>query len=526
MHLTPELIRFIVGVNPEIKIIFGIRNPVDRAWSHAKMNVAVRRDEFGHLAADDRIKVALQRHHIIDAGFYRKHLRKWAEILPAQQIFLFEYATLQRNPAKALEKVCNFLKVPISDAACQDITERVGRVAGTERWEMPARYRQMLNRTYRDEIEALKTEYQIEFPDPSQAVGTRPLILVPKDSLEYSETFISNHIRGLGGVALSVREFMPLVLHRNASLITHLKYQLTGRRRLQRAINRLNQQQAPILIEYGTTAAWMLPALRHCKVPVIIHFHGFDAYRKAVVEKHLEAYSELFGLASGLVVVSTDMYQKLIELGAPEEKIHHVACGVNPDLFEETDASQTPPVFFACGRFVAKKAPLLTIRAFYQAMQQHPDIRLRYAGDGPLHESARNLVSELDINGQVEFLGAISNRAVAGELQGTRAFVQHSVVASSGDSEGTPVGIMEAGCSAVPVISTRHGGIPDVVIDGKTGMLGAEHDVDSMARAIGLLASQPELAGRMGAAARSHILMHHTLEHAIQKLKGVLGDIQ
>jgi glycosyltransferase involved in cell wall biosynthesis len=122
----------------------------------------------------------------------------------------------------------------------------------------------------------------------------------------------------------------------------------------------------------------------------------------------------------------------------------------------------------------------------------------------------------------VELLGVINHRQVAMELAACRAYVQHSVVGSDGDSEGTPVVILEAGCCGIPVISTRHMGIVDVVTDGQTGILTDEKDVDAMAQALLKFADDPQLAGVMGQNARALVLKHYTLDSSIVKLKTVL----
>jgi len=107
-------------------------------------------------------------------------------------------------------------------------------------------------------------------------------------------------------------------------------------------------------------------------------------------------------------------------------------------------------------------------------------------------------------------------------MQKARCFVQHSVVASSGDSEGTPVGILEAGASGLPVVSTRHGGIPDVVIEGETGFLVAENDVDGMAQRMVQMATSPDLAGMLGHRARKHIQDSFSSERSLGRLWSII----
>ena len=108
-------------------------------------------------------------------------------------------------------------------------------------------------------------------------------------------------------------------------------------------------------------------------------------------------------------------------------------------------------------------------------------------------------------------------------MESARAFVQHSVEAPSGDAEGTPVAVLEAGASGLPVVATRHAGIPDVVIEGKTGLLVEEHDVAGMADAMLRLIDDPPLAANLGAAARDHVRAHFSMERSIDRLWRIIA---
>jgi glycosyltransferase involved in cell wall biosynthesis len=134
----------------------------------------------------------------------------------------------------------------------------------------------------------------------------------------------------------------------------------------------------------------------------------------------------------------------------------------------------------------------------------------------------RDLVKALRIEDAVVFLGAQQHSIVAEEMRQATIFVQHSIEPESGDCEGTPVGILEASASGLPVVSTYHGGIPDVVIDGETGFLVAERDVREMAQRIELLLSDRERARSMGAGARRRIERYFSLGSSINRLRGIL----
>ena len=200
-------------------------------------------------------------------------------------------------------------------------------------------------------------------------------------------------------------------------------------------------------------------------------------------------------------------------LGLNEERILISASGANEQLFHSASPASAGPVFLAVGRFVAKKGPLLTIRAFAQLASEHPTpgLALWMVGDGPMLPAAKTLVEQLGLTAAVHFLGVRSQLEVAGLMRQVRGFVQHSVVASDGDSEGNPVAVMEAQLCGLPVVATRHAGIPEVVRHGESGWLVAEGDVGGMAEAIKQLVDDPELARRWGETGRCLVMERFTM---------------
>jgi glycosyltransferase involved in cell wall biosynthesis len=197
---------------------------------------------------------------------------------------------------------------------------------------------------------------------------------------------------------------------------------------------------------------------------------------------------------------------------------------VDCSAFGGANPATAPATFLSVGRFTAKKAPDLTLRAFARVRQKVPGAQLRMVGFGPLLEPCRKLAGELGLDGAVTFLGACPPPVIQGEMRRARCFVQHSIVAPDGDSEGTPVSILEAGASGLPVVSTRHAGIPDVVLDGVTGLLVEEGDVEGMACALVRLALDPDLAARLGQAARQRIAEHFSLPDRIGRLWAILDS--
>jgi glycosyltransferase involved in cell wall biosynthesis len=347
-----------------------------------------------------------------------------------------------------------------------------------------------------------------------------------------SETFIQGHIRGLPASALLVHGWRPSIgEHPVLSLPSRVLYK-TGRMLLRMRDDHeataayakvfRGHRAGAVLAEYGPTGVRVMGACRQLGIPLIVHFHGFDASVRSVLEEYADKYAAMFRDAAAIVAVSHAMCTRLISLGAPAEKVHYNPCGVDCGLFTGAAPAAAPPTFVAVGRFVEKKAPELTLTAFADVFHTDPRARLRMIGEGPRLDACRELAAQLGVSDAVTFLGAQPSEVVQQEIRGARGFVQHSVEAANGDCEGTPVGILEAGASGLPVVSTRHGGIPDVVIEGETGFLVAERDVATMAKHMLALVRSPQLAGRLGQQARTRIGTHFTSERSLGRLWSII----
>jgi colanic acid/amylovoran biosynthesis glycosyltransferase len=352
---------------------------------------------------------------------------------------------------------------------------------------------------------------------------------------EYSQTFVRDHVNRLPGEVLSLRGEWPNMRHQGRYVLPKrcrlaVRFsdrfpswvrewiQKAGEKHLASFIRRAEVT----LAEFATVGAGLVRPCRTAKVPLVVHFHGYDAYHRQFLEKYQKEYREMFLGAAAFVVVSKAMCEEVVRLGAPREKVHLNSYGVDMLRFGSTDAGSNPPHFLAMGRFVEKKAHFLTILAFERALRQCHDIRLSLAGDGPLLDSCKQLVRALRLEEVVEFLGVVSHNDVPALMRSFRGFVQHSVTAPSGDSEGNPVVVIEAGASGLPVVSTKHAGIPDTVVHGETGLLSEEMDIDSMANHLALLARDRNLASTLGENARARIQTHFSMEGSIQGLYGIL----
>ena len=361
-----------------------------------------------------------------------------------------------------------------------------------------------------------------------------PICVVKEGDLAVSETFIRAHIERLPAEVTLVHSWPPLIADRpvlSQSLVQraqrYLWRQVAGRdgswdttSAYMKAF-RLSHAAA-VLAEYGPAGVRVSEACRCLGIPLVVHFHGYDASRSDVLQTHLENYPRLFSQAAAIIAVSLAMQRKLISLGADPQKVHYNPYGVDCEMFSCGDPGSAPPSLLAVGRFVEKKAPQLTLLAFAEAKRRCPDARLRMIGTGPLWGACQDLAIALGLSDSVTFLGAQPHPIVQKEMGQARAFVQHSVESASGDCEGTPVGILEAGARGLPVISTYHGGIPDVVIHGETGYLVAERDVSGMAEYMVAVLQRPSTARQLGQGARERIDTHFRMEKSIQRLWAII----
>jgi len=277
-----------------------------------------------------------------------------------------------------------------------------------------------------------------------------------------------------------------------------------------------------VLAEYGPTGTYIMEACKQAKVPMLVHYHGRDAYHYKTIERFGAKYRNMFDFASMILPVSTDMFQQLQNLGAAPEKMLLNPYGPNPSFFNFQDISSNPPTFLTVGRFTAKKAPHLTIRAFAKVLGSVPEAKMLMLGDGELWEESKNLAKSLGVFEHIDFAGPRKPEQIAAAHHQVRAFVQHSVRAADGDSEGTPVAILEAMKSGLPIIATRHAGIKDTVLEGETGFLVNEGDWEGMAEAMLKLAKDATLAAEMGKRGNARVEAHYTMEQHIERLAGAI----
>ncbi len=248
------------------------------------------------------------------------------------------------------------------------------------------------------------------------------------------------------------------------------------------------------------------------RVPVVTSFRGADTTARLGKEPH--AYDRLFRAGALFLPVSEDLRRRLIDHGAPPERtfVHH--SGIALKRFATRDHADAVPGRLRAlfiGRFVEKKGVEYALEALALLARgevdggQAPELSLTLIGSGPLEDALRARASELGLDGAVRFVGQQDQAGVLEWLGRSDVLLAPSVTAASGDQEGIPNVAKEAMASGVPVVSTLHGGIPELIDDGVSGFLVAERDARALAERIALLAARPELRAKLGAAGREKV---------------------
>lgn len=265
------------------------------------------------------------------------------------------------------------------------------------------------------------------------------------------------------------------------------------------------------------------------RAKLVTIFHGADM-SSFLKDRTDNPYEDLFSIGDSFLPISHFWKSKLLDLGAPKDKIdiHRMGVYTNTFQYKPREINLNKPFrFITVGRLTEKKGVEYTIRAASKLKEQLGEglFYLTIIGNGPLEKELRELNSELGLNDIVTFTGALAHKEVAVYLEKSDAFLLPSVTAQNGDMEGIPVALMEAMASGLPVISTRHSGIPELVIDNKTGLLADERDASGLADAMLRILQNHEDRNHLAEAARFHVETEFNNEVCNQKLSELCVSI-
>ena len=243
------------------------------------------------------------------------------------------------------------------------------------------------------------------------------------------------------------------------------------------------------------------------RAPLIVSFHGYDASQVPKRDGQ-EFYENLFHTLDIATVNSKFMEEKLRNLGCRPEKIRKILYGIDLSQFDcqtREFTAREPLRALTIARLTEKKGIEYAIRAVAEVRQSYPRIIYDIIGDGPHRPQLQQLIEQLGMGASVTLHGAKTGQFIREMLSQAHIFILASVTAGDGDEEGTPVSLLEAQASGIPVLSTWHSGIPEIVRNGETGFLVPERDVKSLAERLSFLIGNPETCAELGRNGRQFI---------------------
>ena len=321
--------------------------------------------------------------------------------------------------------------------------------------------------------------------------------------LPHSETFTYDLIKGLDG-------FQHHVVATALENVQHFPLTtLTVPQPEEQAWALAKQVHAQAVVcHFGPQATLGMTIALAIDRPAVTIFHGYDISRLLRDRVWVERYQAVASLGMQALCISHAGRQKLIDIGWPASQIDVIHLGVDTNRFTFVPPAERWPTrprrILMVARLVEKKGVDVALAAMRQLRDRGCDVELRIVGDGPDRTRLEAAIRQWRLT-NVSLLGALEHTLTQHEFARAHLYIQPSITAESGDQEGIPVSLMEAMAGGLPVVSTRHSGIPELVSDGQTGLLTDERDAESLAAAIERLTRDRTGAEHLAQAARARV---------------------
>ena len=297
---------------------------------------------------------------------------------------------------------------------------------------------------------------------------------------------------------------------------------------------RLLRDHQPSLIHahFGIEGVYALPIARRLGIPLVTTFHGFDATLASwallgspawaqypLLRRRLAREGDLFICASSFI------RRRLLAMGVPEERTRTLYIGVDCRTIQPRDPAEEAPVILHVARLVEVKGTRYLLRAFAAVARRYEGVQLVIIGDGPLRRSLHSLSHSLGVQDRVRFLGPLSHAEVLAWMRKAAMLVLPGIRTATGRVEGLGLVLLEAAATGVPAIGSSVGGIPEGVIDGRTGYLVPERDSEALAGRMGELLEDPARRRRMGAEGRALVERSFDIERQTGTLETLYDDV-
>jgi len=268
-----------------------------------------------------------------------------------------------------------------------------------------------------------------------------------------------------------------------------------SRQEVSALVHVLDEARARLLhIYFGHIAVHLLPLIRAWRNPSIVSFHGADVMVDLEKPAYRAATKEMLQTVRLVLVRSESLGRALTEIGCPTGKIRIQRTGIPVDELPFRDRAWPTDgawKFLQACRLIEKKGLRTSLAAFAKFATRYPPATFTIAGEGPLRSELEARAHELGVGDRVLFPGFVSQTHLRDSFYGSHIFLHPSERGADGNQEGVPNSMLEAMASGLPVFATKHGGIPEAIEHGKSGVLVSEGDDGALASALLDAASNP-----------------------------------
>lgn len=280
--------------------------------------------------------------------------------------------------------------------------------------------------------------------------------------------------------------------------------------------------------QFGTYGLYALKLIQVGAIDgaLVTSFRGYDATKGLRAEPR--KYAELFRVGRLFLPVSESLARKLVEAGCDPSKIHVLHSGIDCAKFKYTEprrSEKQPTRIVTIGRLVEKKGVTYALKAVARVIASGRAVDYDIVGDGPQRVEIERLIEQHGIARHVRLPGWKSHREILSIMQSSHILLTPSITAGDGDEEGIPNVIKEAMAVGLPVVSTVHAGIPELVVDGESGFLVPERSVDDLAERIMYLCDHPEIWPQLSHAARRKVESEFDIDGLSLKLVDLYASL-
>lgn len=256
-------------------------------------------------------------------------------------------------------------------------------------------------------------------------------------------------------------------------------------------------------------------------------FHGADISRRHILDEHKQDYRNLFQQSELMLPISHLWQNKLIEMGCPPEKIHVTRMGIEPEKFnfQPRDAFHMPLRIVSVARLTEKKGLDVAVKASAILKQRGGQFQYTIIGNGDQDQMMRDFIAREEMDDCVTMPGFKPQEEIRQALNEADIFLLPSKTAADGDMEGIPVALMEAMAVGLPVVSTFHSGIPELIENNVSGWLVKEDDAEALAETLLKLSEGAVDVAPVVAAARHKVETEFNQHIAYRELAQILEQM-